>query len=68
MTEERLMNIESKITYLEDSVQELNSAVYQQQKQIDQLQALCESLLTHMQELSATTGEDGANSERPPHY
>lgn len=65
MTEERVIHIESKITYLEDTVQELNTMVYQQQKQIDQLQAMYEFLLIHIQELAAATGED---SERPPHY
>jgi uncharacterized coiled-coil protein SlyX len=49
-------------------VQALNTTVYQQQKQIEQLRALCESLVAHMQELSAAASEDGADSGRPPHY
>ena len=68
MTEERLINIESKILYLEDTVQALNSAVYRQQKQIDLLQSLWESLLTHLQNLSAASGDDAVDSDRPPHY
>jgi SlyX protein len=68
MTEERLINIESKIIYLEDTVQALNSAVYRQQKQIDQLRSLCESLLTHVQTLSAESADNSVDSERPPHY
>ena len=68
MTEERLIDIESKITYLEDTVQELNQTVYQQQKKIDQLQALCESLTVHLRALSEAASEESAGTERPPHY
>ena len=68
MTEERLIDIESKITYLEDTVQELNNTVYQQQKKIDQLQALCESLVTHLRALSEAASEENTGAERPPHY
>jgi SlyX protein len=68
MPEEHLINIESKLTYLEDTVQELNQTVYQQQKQIDQLQALCESLVTHMRALSEAASEENTGVERPPHY
>ena len=68
MSEARLINIESKITYLEDTVQELNSTIYQQQKMIDQLHAVCESLVAHVRELSESAHEGGTGNERPPHY
>lgn len=68
MTEERLIKIEIKMTDLEDTVQELNKTVYRQQKKIDQLQAVCESLVAHMRELSESAREGGAGNERPPHY
>ena len=68
MSEERLINIESKITYLEDTVQELNTAVYRQQNQIDRLRSLCESLVAHIRTLSTATGDDAPDGERPPHY
>ncbi len=68
MIEERLVNIESKITYLEDTVQELNTTVYRQQNEIDQLRSLCESLVAHIRTLSTATGDDAPENERPPHY
>lgn len=68
MSEERLINIEMKMTDLEDTVQVLNQTVYQQQKKIDQLQAVCESLVAHVRELSESAREGGASNERPPHY
>ena len=68
MIDARLVNIETKLTDLEDTVQVLNSTVYLQQKKIDQLQAVCESLVAHVRELSESAREGGAGSERPPHY
>ncbi len=68
MNEERLEKIESKIAFLEDAVDDLNKTLYAQQKQIDQLQAIIESLVSHVRELSDTVGERGPANERPPHY
>ena len=68
MLEERLIDIESKITYQEDLLQDLNRTVYEQQKKIERLEALSESLVGHVRELSEAAGERGAGSERPPHY
>ncbi len=68
MSEPRLEKIESKITDLEHTVQELSSTIYQQQKKIDQIQAVCESLVAHIRELSQTASEEGARNEPPPHY
>jgi SlyX protein len=69
VTEERLENIETKISFQEDLLEELNKTVYQQQQKIERLETLCHSLAQHLQTLSATKneGEMPAN-ERPPHY
>ena len=64
----RLVEIEMKISYQEDTVQELNKIVYQQQKQIDQLQATCSSLLDHIRDLSDAMSENRVTNEKPPHY
>lgn len=68
MSEIRLEKIETKIAYLEDGVQELSHVIYAQQKQIDQLRALCESLAGYVRDLTQTSGEGGPVNERPPHY
>lgn len=68
-TEDRLIEIESKLTFQEDLVQELNNIIYQQQKKIDRLEAVCNALVEHVKELSRTVAEGGrAANERPPHY
>lgn len=69
MIEERLIEIESKISLQEDMVQELNKVIYQQQKQIDQLEAICSALINHVRDLSDAMAENGAAAnEKPPHY
>ncbi len=67
MTEERLVNIETKIAFQEDLIEELNKTVYLQQKKLDQLEAICEALARHIESLAAATEGKPAH-ERPPHY
>lgn len=66
--EDRLIDIEIKLSRQEDLVEELNKLVYRQQQKIDQLDKLCEALLRHVRELSDTAPERSAASEKPPHY
>ena len=68
MIEERLVNIEAKITFQEDLIEELNKMVYQQQQKLDRLEAVCESLARHIQSLSEARNEGMPANERPPHY
>lgn len=68
MTEERLVNIETKIAFQEDLIEELNKTVYQQQQKLKQLEAICTSLAKHMQSLAEAGGEGRSANERPPHY
>lgn len=68
MIEDRLTEIEVKITYQEDIVQELNMLVYQQQKRIEQLEKICESLMDHVRSLAQPAAGGDAPNERPPHY
>jgi SlyX protein len=69
MSEERLENIETKLSFQEDLVEELNKTVYQQQQKIERLEAMCQSLAQHVQSLSAARNDGGMPAnERPPHY
>lgn len=71
-TDDRLIEIETKISFQEDLIQELNKIVYQQQKKIDRLEAICSSLAEHIKDLSQTVAERHAAgnpaNEKPPHY
>lgn len=73
MNEDRMVEIESKISFQEEALQSLSDTVYQQQKQIDRLEAVCQSLIEHIKDLSQAvaegqTGSVGGANERPPHY
>lgn len=68
MSEERLAEIEIKLTYQEDLVQELNTLIYQQQKRIEQLERLCEALLDQVRGLSESAPQRSLRDELPPHY
>ena len=68
MIEERLENIETKISFQEDQIEELNKTVYQQQQKLDRLQAICESLARHIQSMAEAGNESKSENEKPPHY
>ena len=67
MTEERLVNIETKIAFQEDLIEELNKVIYQQQQKLDQLEAAYTSLAMRVRSLEAGNDNKSVN-ERPPHY
>jgi SlyX protein len=67
MIEQRLETIETKIAFQEDLIEELNKTVYQQQKKLERLEAVCEALARHVDSLAAASEGKEAN-ERPPHY
>lgn len=68
MIEKRLENIEAKITFQEDLIEELNKTVYQQQQRLDRLETVCEALATHIRLLAEEGNEGKPANERPPHY
>lgn len=68
MIEERLENIETKISLQEDLIDELNKTVYQQRKKLDQLEEVCRTLARHIQSLAEAGTEGKPANERPPHY
>jgi SlyX protein len=68
MTENRLTDIEIKLTHQEDTIEKLNQVVCLQQKKIDHLEAICEALIRHVKELSDSATEQRTTNEPPPHY
>ena len=66
--DDRLISLETKVSYQEDLVQELNAIVISQQKSINQLDASLRLLHERMKELSTNTIGDPDSEEKPPHY
>ncbi len=67
-TEDRIIDIEIKVARQEDMVDALNQMVYQQQKKIDELEALCSALAMHIKDMRQADAERNPANERPPHY
>jgi len=65
--ESRLEKIETKLSLAEDMIEELNKTIYQQQRQIRQMQ---QEMLTLRQQLQASMPAEQRNpgDEIPPHY
>ena len=66
--EDRLVEIEIKLAYQEDLVESLNTTVYQQQLQIDKLEALFSALAQQVRDNAQQHPVMGSSQERPPHY
>ena len=67
--EARLNELETKVAFQDDLVEELNRVVAAQQLQIDLLQQQLQLLYGHVRSLSpADIAPPSAEEERPPHY
>ena len=67
-TEKRIIELEIKVTSQDDLTQQLSDLVYSQQKQIDELRALCTALVKRLGETLDDGGVDTYAQEKPPHY
>ena len=67
-SEDRLIDIELKLTAQEDLLQSLNQQVYEQQKQLAELRSLCTALVRRLGQAASDEGADPYAIEKPPHY
>ncbi len=68
VNEQRIIELETKISYQEDLVQELNKHIIDQQQQIDTLESLCERLKEQLKEIMLGMPDIASDDEKPPHY
>lgn len=69
MTEDRLVEIETKIAYQEKTIRDLSDAIYEQQQEIERLGDICDVLVKRVKEISERSlGIDAPANEKPPHY
>ncbi len=68
MSEERFIDLESRLAHQDQLLHELDDAVTGQQAKIMQLEELCRALIDRVR--SAGEGGDSGDpaDERPPHY
>ena len=68
MSEDRLVDIESKLAYQDQLLFDLNEVVTSQQARIMQLEQLCQSLIERIRAMSEVESGDATTDDRPPHY
>jgi SlyX protein len=64
--EERITNLEIKLSFTEDLIEKLNETVYKQQQQIEFLYRELKAIKE--QAGSSGSGGGSANDDIPPHY
>lgn len=69
MSEERMVELETKLAYQEDLLETLNSIVAAQQQQLDQMEKVCRALIERWEYMNDALKAQGAEEyEIPPHY
>jgi SlyX protein len=69
MSDDHIEQLETKIAFQEDLLDELNKTVFRQQQKLERLEATCEALARHIAALAeAAKDHDAPAHEKPPHY
>jgi len=68
MTEQRFVDIETKLAHHEHLVLELNDVITKQQEKIMRLESLCDSIVRRVRSISEEAPTDHNVDEVPPHY
>ncbi|WP_455365515.1 SlyX family protein [Kaarinaea lacus] len=68
MLEERLTEIESRVAFQDDAIQQLNDVIVRQQRDIDQLTEELKVLKQQLQTLAPSLVVEQAQETPPPHY
>ncbi len=68
MTDKKIIDLETRIAFLEDTVDTLNKLVYQQTKEIATYQDTLKTMTQHMKQVQSDIEEFKPQNEIPPHY
>ena len=68
MSEERFIDLESKLAHQDQMLHELNDVVTKQQGKIMQLEELCKALIQRIRSAGEDLPDSDSGDERPPHY
>lgn len=66
--ENRIIELETRLSFQEDTIHELNEVVTRQQNQIDVLQEQVSELRKRMQSTQTSNIKDEGEETPPPHY
>jgi SlyX protein len=68
MTEQRFVDLETKLAHQEHLLLELNEIIPKQPENIVRLEKLCDSIIERVRSLSEVAPANATADERPPHY
>ena len=68
--ERRLIDLESRSAFQEETLRQLNDALVGQQGRIDRLEATLQAVVTQLRQERShdDRSQDAPDDERPPHY
>ncbi len=66
--EDRLIELESRTAFQEDTISRLNDIVATQQRQLDTLRQTVDLVIRQLRDNTAAPVADAANETPPPHY
>lgn len=66
--EERMIDLETRLTHQDHMLSELNDVVTGQQASLMKLERLCRSMAERISLLNESLAESEPGDERPPHY
>lgn len=68
MNDDRLIDLETRVTYQDDTIRQLNDAVSRQQIDIARLERLCIALQSRVAAMIENSPRELSADEKPPHY
>ena len=68
MSDERLVDIETKLAHQDYTMIELNDVITNQQERIMKLEELCASLAERVRSIGDSMPDSASPEEPPPHY
>ena len=68
MSEERFIDIETRLAHQDQLLDELNDVLTEQQAKIMELDELCKSLIVRIRSLDDGITDGDPGDEKPPHY
>ena len=68
MSEERFIDLETRLAHRDQLLHELNDVITAQQAKLMHLEELCRSLIDRVRAVSDGAPEGDPADERPPHY
>ena len=68
MSEKKIVELEEKITHLQNMLDDLNMVVFRQGKLIDKLNLETKELKTKLQDFNDSQSNQTVNDDKPPHY